>query len=138
MVKVGSLLRSSRMWKYTDVCLWVCANKMRGNKSLRHIVKHSVLDFCVCVLLPFSCSTLSPLRDLLHAAFGKWSRRVRFKNSDPTVDSALVIMSTEVSDEGTYLCHVSTFPSGNFEMGISITVWSEWKILPVESLSCDL
>uniref|UniRef100_H3CDX2 Nectin cell adhesion molecule 4a n=1 Tax=Tetraodon nigroviridis TaxID=99883 RepID=H3CDX2_TETNG len=67
-------------------------------------------------------------------AFGKWSRRVRFKNSDPTVDSALVIMSTEVSDEGTYLCHVSTFPSGNFEMGISITVWT----VPISSLEPEI
>ncbi|CAF91409.1 unnamed protein product [Tetraodon nigroviridis] len=43
-------------------------------------------------------------------------------------------MSTEVSDEGTYLCHVSTFPSGNFEMGISITVWT----VPISSLEPEI
>lgn len=63
-------------------------------------------------------------------AFGQWSRRVRFKSSDPTVDSSLVIMSTEVSDEGKYLCHISTFPSGNFDLEMSLTVWT----VPIYSL----
>ncbi|XP_041820516.1 nectin-4 isoform X2 [Chelmon rostratus] len=63
-------------------------------------------------------------------AFGTWSRRVRFKNSDPTVDSSLVIMSTEVSDEGKYICHISTFPSGNFDREMSLIVWT----IPISSL----
>ncbi|XP_049923031.1 nectin-4 [Epinephelus moara] len=63
-------------------------------------------------------------------AFGAWSRRVRFKSSDPTLDSSLVIMSTEVSDEGKYLCHISTFPSGNFDLAMSLTVWT----IPISSL----
>lgn len=61
----------------------------------------------------------------LHAAYGSWSRRVRFKNSDPIVDSSLVIMSTEVSDQGGYLCRIAAFPSGNFDTEMSIIVWSE-------------
>ncbi|KAM9335754.1 nectin-4 isoform 2-T2 [Symphorus nematophorus] len=63
-------------------------------------------------------------------AFGTWSRRVRFKSSDPTVDSSLVIMGTEVSDEGTYICHISTFPSGNFDREMSLIVWTT----PISSL----
>lgn len=63
-------------------------------------------------------------------AFGSWSRRVRFKNSDPTIDSSLVIMSTEVSDEGNYLCRINTFPLGNFDKEVSLIVWT----LPISSL----
>lgn len=76
------------------------------------------------MLLPSSRSTPH-----LHAAFGTWSRRVRFQNSDPVVDSSLVIMNTEVSDRGGYLCRIVAYPSGNFDMEMSIIVWSEWKIL---------
>ncbi|XP_029310915.1 nectin-4 [Cottoperca gobio] len=63
-------------------------------------------------------------------AFGMWSQRVRFKSSDPTLDSSLVIMNTEVSDEGKYLCRISTFPSGNFDREMSLTVWT----IPISSL----
>ncbi|XP_071334136.1 nectin-4 [Trachinotus anak] len=63
-------------------------------------------------------------------AFGSWSQRVRFKSSEPTVDSSLVIMNTEVSDEGKYLCHISTFPSGNFESVMSLIVWT----IPISTL----
>ncbi|CAJ1086640.1 nectin-4 isoform X1 [Xyrichtys novacula] len=63
-------------------------------------------------------------------AFGTWSRHVRFKSSDPTLDSSLVIMSTEVSDEGKYMCHISTFPSGNFDTEMSLIVWT----IPISSL----
>lgn len=63
-------------------------------------------------------------------AFGSWSRHVRFKSSDPTIDSSLVIMSTEVSDEGKYVCHISTFPSGNFDTEVSLIVWT----VPISSL----
>ncbi len=71
-------------------------------------------------LPPFLSLSLS-----LSVAFGTWSRRVRFKNSDPILDSSLVIMSTEVSDEGKYTCHIITFPSGNFDREMSLIVWSE-------------
>ncbi|XP_070785722.1 nectin-4 [Enoplosus armatus] len=63
-------------------------------------------------------------------AFGSWSRRVRFKSSEPTLDSSLVIMSTEVSDEGKYICHINTFPSGNFDSEMSLIVWT----IPISSL----
>lgn len=63
-------------------------------------------------------------------AFGSWSRRVRFKSSDPTLDSSLVIMNTEVSDEGKYMCHISTFPAGNFDIEMSLIVWT----IPISSL----
>nr|XP_019955610.1 PREDICTED: nectin-4 isoform X1 [Paralichthys olivaceus]XP_019955612.1 PREDICTED: nectin-4 isoform X1 [Paralichthys olivaceus] len=63
-------------------------------------------------------------------AFGMWSRRVRFRSSDPTLDSTLVIMSTDVSDEGKYICHISTFPFGNFDSSMSLIVWT----IPISSL----
>ncbi|CAM9149350.1 unnamed protein product, partial [Lampetra planeri] len=63
-------------------------------------------------------------------AFGTWSRRVRFKSSDPTADSSLVILTTEVSDEGEYFCRISTFPSGNFDREMSLIVWT----VPISSL----
>lgn len=63
-------------------------------------------------------------------AFGSWSRRVRFKSSDPTVDSSLVIMNTEVSDEGTYICRFTTFPAGSFDTEMSLIVWT----VPISSL----
>ncbi|KAL6118815.1 nectin4 [Pungitius sinensis] len=63
-------------------------------------------------------------------AFGTWHQRVHFKSSEPTVDSSLVIKSTEVSDEGNYLCHISTFPSGNFDREMSLIVWT----VPISSL----
>ncbi|CAL8326563.1 unnamed protein product [Lota lota] len=63
-------------------------------------------------------------------AFGPWSGRVRFRGSEPMLDSTLVIMSTEVTDEGRYTCHISTFPSGNFDQQLSLTVWT----IPISSL----
>ncbi|XP_068570036.1 nectin-4 [Cebidichthys violaceus] len=63
-------------------------------------------------------------------AFGTWSRRVRFKSSEPTVDSSLVIMSTEVSDEGQYICRISAFPYGNFDREMSLIV----STVPISSL----
>ncbi|KAM8898438.1 nectin-4-like isoform 2-T2 [Spinachia spinachia] len=63
-------------------------------------------------------------------AFGTWHQRVHFKSSEPTVDSSLVIKSTEVSDEGNYLCRIGTFPLGNFDREMSLIVWT----VPISSL----
>lgn len=57
-------------------------------------------------------------------------KRVRFESSDPTLDSTLLILNTKKSDQATYTCHISTFPSGNFERHIGLTVWT----LPISSL----
>uniref|UniRef100_A0A8C6SNU4 Ig-like domain-containing protein n=1 Tax=Neogobius melanostomus TaxID=47308 RepID=A0A8C6SNU4_9GOBI len=65
-----------------------------------------------------------------HTEFGRYSGRVRFESGSPTENSALLIPSTEESDEGVYTCHFSTYPNGNFERSISLTVWS----LPISSL----
>lgn len=65
-----------------------------------------------------------------HTEFGRYSGRVKFESSNPTENSALLIPSTEVSDEGSYTCHISTFPNGNFERHITLTVW----VLPISSL----
>ncbi|XP_051985412.1 nectin-4-like [Xyrauchen texanus] len=56
--------------------------------------------------------------------------RVQFASAEPTLDSTLLILNTKAADEATYTCHISTFPSGNFERQISLTVW----ILPISSL----
>ncbi|XP_054870407.1 nectin-4-like isoform X1 [Amphiprion ocellaris] len=65
-----------------------------------------------------------------HTEFGRYSGRVRFESSTPTLNAALLIPNTEESDEGSYTCHISTFPNGNFERHIALTVW----ILPISSL----
>ncbi|KAJ8336436.1 hypothetical protein SKAU_G00376560 [Synaphobranchus kaupii] len=62
--------------------------------------------------------------------FGRFQGRVRFENSDPLANSALIILNTEVSDEGIYRCLISTFPSGNFERQLELTVWTT----PISSL----
>ncbi|XP_035286175.1 nectin-4-like isoform X1 [Anguilla anguilla] len=62
--------------------------------------------------------------------FGKFADHLHFESSDPMADSTLIIRSTEVSDEGMYTCHISTFPSGNFERQLSLTVWTT----PISSL----
>ncbi|XP_055363125.1 nectin-4 isoform X2 [Betta splendens] len=64
------------------------------------------------------------------ATFGTWASRVRFHSSKPTEDSSLVLLSTEVSDEGLYTCRVSTYPTGNFEDQMSLVVWT----VPISSL----
>ncbi|KAM3604700.1 uncharacterized protein V6R79_015067 [Siganus canaliculatus] len=65
-----------------------------------------------------------------HTEFGRYSGRVRFESGSPTENSALLIPSTEESDEGSYTCRITTFPNGNFETHITLTVW----ILPISSL----
>ncbi|KAK7170950.1 hypothetical protein R3I94_000989 [Phoxinus phoxinus] len=59
-----------------------------------------------------------------------YSGRVRFETSNPIADSALIIMRTSSADEGRYTCKVATFPSGNFDTVISLTVWTK----PITSL----
>lgn len=65
-----------------------------------------------------------------HTEFGRFAGRVRFESSTPTENSALLIPNTEESDEGVYTCHITTFPNGNFERSISLTVWT----LPITSV----
>ncbi|XP_024247014.1 nectin-4 isoform X2 [Oncorhynchus tshawytscha] len=62
--------------------------------------------------------------------FGRYSGRVRFESRRSMVNSALLILTTEESDEGKYICHISTFPYGNFERKLSLTVWT----FPISSL----
>ncbi|XP_077083886.1 nectin-4 isoform X2 [Siphateles boraxobius] len=59
-----------------------------------------------------------------------YTGRVRFETNNPIADSALIIMRTSSADEGKYTCKVATFPSGNFETAISLTVWTK----PITSL----
>lgn len=61
----------------------------------------------------------------LHSVFPKWAQRVRFKSRDPIQNSSLVLMNTDISDEGIYICRISSFPDGNFETEISLKLWSE-------------
>lgn len=55
--------------------------------------------------------------------FPGFSGRVRFESMDPFKDSTLVIQNTKESDQATYTCHISTFPTGNFEKQIRLIVW---------------
>ncbi|CAB1448608.1 unnamed protein product [Pleuronectes platessa] len=65
-----------------------------------------------------------------HTEFGRYSGRVKFESNSPTENSALLIPSTEESDEGSYICHISTFTHGIFERHITFTIWT----LPISSL----
>ncbi|XP_018937744.1 nectin-4-like isoform X3 [Cyprinus carpio] len=56
--------------------------------------------------------------------------RARFATSDPIADSALILMGTRSADEGKYMCKIATFPAGNFESEILVTVWTK----PITSL----
>ncbi|KAI5616516.1 nectin-4 [Silurus asotus] len=62
--------------------------------------------------------------------FPNFAGRVRFASSDPIKESTLLILNTMESDQATYTCHISTFPSGNFERQIIITVWR----IPISTL----
>ncbi|XP_047224666.1 nectin-4-like isoform X2 [Girardinichthys multiradiatus] len=63
--------------------------------------------------------------------FGRYSGRLKFESFTPiTENSALLIPATQESDEGIYRCHITTFPNGNFERRIKLTVWT----LPISSL----
>ncbi|KAL0966297.1 hypothetical protein UPYG_G00293520 [Umbra pygmaea] len=62
--------------------------------------------------------------------FGRYSGRVKFESSSPTLNSALLILTTEESDEGKYTCQITTFPNGNFDRQLSLTVWTT----PISSL----
>uniref|UniRef100_A0A671N5S8 Nectin-4-like n=1 Tax=Sinocyclocheilus anshuiensis TaxID=1608454 RepID=A0A671N5S8_9TELE len=59
-----------------------------------------------------------------------YTGRARFATSDPIADSALILMGTRSADEGKYICKIATFPAGNFETEILVTVW----IKPITSL----
>ncbi|XP_028329094.1 nectin-4-like isoform X2 [Gouania willdenowi] len=65
-----------------------------------------------------------------HKEFGRYSGRVRFETTSPTKNAALLIISTEESDEGSYTCRIVTYPNGNFERQITLTVW----VSPISSL----
>ncbi|XP_076828085.1 nectin-4 isoform X2 [Brachyhypopomus gauderio] len=59
-----------------------------------------------------------------------YAGRVRFEYSDPIANSALILMNTEVADEGKYTCNIATFPSGKFEAPITLIV----QTIPISSL----
>ncbi|RVE60184.1 hypothetical protein OJAV_G00178370 [Oryzias javanicus] len=62
--------------------------------------------------------------------FPKWAQRVRFKGRDPLQNSSLVLMTTDISDEGIYICRITSYPNGIFETEISLKVWT----IPITSL----
>ncbi|XP_017327524.1 nectin-4 [Ictalurus punctatus] len=51
--------------------------------------------------------------------------RVRFEDSNPMINSALIILNTGLSDEGRYTCTIATYPSGNVKTQVSLTVWTK-------------
>lgn len=61
----------------------------------------------------------------LSVAYGSWSSRVRFRESDAILDSSMIILSTKLSDEGKYVCHINTFPEGSVDLELSLIVRSE-------------
>ncbi|XP_016371076.1 nectin-4-like isoform X2 [Sinocyclocheilus rhinocerous] len=59
-----------------------------------------------------------------------YTGRARFATNDPIADAALILMGTRSADEGKYICKIATFPAGNFEREILVTVWTK----PITSL----
>lgn len=55
-----------------------------------------------------------------------YTGRVSFEDRNPIQNSALIIQHTELSDEGRYICTLTTFPSGSFKSEVSLTVWSKF------------
>ncbi|XP_060790070.1 nectin-4 [Neoarius graeffei] len=54
-----------------------------------------------------------------------YAGRVRFEDNNPIINSALIILNTELSDEGRYTCTIATFPSGTVKTQVSLTVWTK-------------
>ncbi|XP_028838986.1 nectin-4 [Denticeps clupeoides] len=48
-----------------------------------------------------------------------------FESPNPIQDSTLLILRTRLSDEATYTCQITTFPSGKVEVEVELTVWSK-------------
>ncbi|XP_077470569.1 nectin-4 isoform X3 [Stigmatopora argus] len=62
--------------------------------------------------------------------FRGYVNRMRFESDNPIANSALLLPNTDESDDGMYACHISTFPNGNFERHIRLTVW----VMPISTL----
>ncbi|XP_031441063.1 nectin-4 [Clupea harengus] len=56
--------------------------------------------------------------------FTEFVNKMRFETLKPVKDLTLLILSTEESDEATYSCRITTFPSGTTESKIQLTVWT--------------
>ncbi|XP_063043012.1 nectin-4 [Engraulis encrasicolus] len=56
--------------------------------------------------------------------FTDFVNKMRFDSLEPTKDATLLILSTAESDDATYICKTTTFPSGNTDTRIKLTVWS--------------
>uniref|UniRef100_A0A8C4Q8M9 Ig-like domain-containing protein n=1 Tax=Eptatretus burgeri TaxID=7764 RepID=A0A8C4Q8M9_EPTBU len=56
--------------------------------------------------------------------------RVQFRNQDPKVDPSLVLFNPRSSDDGLYVCEVSTFPTGNADAKINLTIIVNISFIP--------
>ncbi|KAF5907115.1 nectin-4-like isoform X2, partial [Clarias magur] len=54
-----------------------------------------------------------------------YAGRVRFEDSNPMINSALIMLNAVLSDEGSYTCTIATFPSGTLKSQMSLTVWTK-------------
>uniref|UniRef100_UPI00358FF890 nectin-2-like n=1 Tax=Myxine glutinosa TaxID=7769 RepID=UPI00358FF890 len=48
--------------------------------------------------------------------------RVQFRSQDPETDPSLVLFNPRSSDDGLYVCEVSTFPTGNVDAKVNLTI----------------
>lgn len=53
-----------------------------------------------------------------------YAGRVRFESTNFLENSALIILNTRQSDQGSYTCTLTTFPMGNVKTYATLTVWS--------------
>uniref|UniRef100_A0ACB8EYM0 Nectin-1 n=1 Tax=Sphaerodactylus townsendi TaxID=933632 RepID=A0ACB8EYM0_9SAUR len=63
-----------------------------------------------------------------------YKERVLFQ-SPSTKDGTIRLLDLELDDEGVYICEFATFPSGNRENQLNLTVFGKWVSAAVEAPS---
>lgn len=94
-------------------------------------ISFEIRSFVVCIILFCMLHKNGQKPNLTAFCFSlaesaAYTGRVRFATSDPIADSALILMGTRSADEGKYTCKIATFPAGNFQTVMLVTVWSEY------------
>lgn len=107
-------LINSKMTRRLKILLAYSASSHMG-------VKHRLYFSAGLLTAEVPHTSLCPLASV----FPKWAQRVGFKSKDPLQNSSLIIMTTDISDEGIYICRIVSFPDGNFDTEVSLKVWSE-------------
>lgn len=93
--------------------------------KLQWLFWKQVVLFCLYCLVRIWCLFVYSKANVFPAEFTQFVNKVRFEALEPTKDATLLIMSAEESDEATYSCKMTLFPSGKVDSRIQLTVWSK-------------